>query len=294
VIIFFLLLLAIALAYLDAKELKDPEKKIRNKAIVKICIITIAALLQAFNEHIKEQASQDDKLANKKTLAFRDSIYVVKITKAQKSYEDSLRKYSKDNSEQIQSTAYNMTRIFGEGVKKGEVNTKNILTNTDENSKKLAVKLDSNKLKSANIELLREPHKAFKTRVDGNNIIGECWIENSGDETAYSLSFNVYIVFKTSLGFFKTHVAGIENITQNLSGGTARIVNINIAEGLGIYNDSDRIYCLVIGNYYNEETKNSKKEFRIGVYKNKATGENLHYQEPISIEEFLKSATLLN
>lgn len=292
------------LGVVKANELfsKDKRKNILNKITIYGYLFISCIILAFVLSFLRDNRSQQETaLIAKQNKHYSDSIQQANTENVRHLVSDNAQIVANKVSEikdktafEVQKSTDSVIKIFVQGLKRGDKNTKIILQNTDTNSNKIAVKIDSVKLKEAYIQLIPEPHNVFKIEMKGNELIPTVWIENAGDRVAYSVRFNAYLVFLINNRFYRIEDAIDNSPPTNLGGQVRRNLSYSIPiGGIGNFNLIDRFYCIVLGEYYIDETLKTKKEIKLATRLDRNSTECHIYDLNIPIDLFLKNAIKL-
>jgi len=222
-------------AYLETESDKDKNDKQRLK-IERMSVVDSISQLEIIR--LREESRN----------------YNMQLSAANKAHADSLRSYHRDDVQQIQSTAYNMTKIFAQ-------ESKNNAQQHQKTQSEIS-KIDT-KLRPAHISFLPEPSNCFVVSFSENTLTMSVRITNSGDKIAYGLSWVANVVLESKDGkFYRYPITDLPvkhglDMSSNLS----RSIELKRPLPDWFYANLINIYVVVNGYYYDDELLKKKKDF---------------------------------
>lgn len=256
---YILIILAIII-----EVLKERSKLLRLKPFDWWGWIIIVLLLISLNITFFENRANDKKMsdltASSNTANEQLSLLRLDSKQAKDEYANSLKAYGKRNSDQIQQTAYTMTKIFAEGVKKNEANTKYIVADAGMNKEEIKRKMDSiTESQLPNITYSQELVKMIQS--NDSLFLLPCFF-NSGKGVAKAVYiYAYYLVGINELNWeFYKPIMQVEN--TEMSAGEIRCANLS-SKFIPHYRFDSTNQAQVIlftGSYFNDDKRNPVKK----------------------------------
>lgn len=274
--------------------LKDDKVTLKiatNKNIVvtkrHMVIVLISCIILSFVLSFKRDGLSEDKLEakdrqHKTDDSLADINNAIREDKHKKEIVDVIFRTKESNKQDLTDNTTNILKAVKEQDK----------TNKQEHEKTRKT-VDSNKsLTPAYVQLLRQPHNAFKIGMNGDVLTGYCMLENSGDKTAFSVSFDLHIILIIKGKNYKLPPP-LPTFVKDLVGNTGRQADFELNIGASVFKNIEGFYCVVLGKFYRDENLKQDKGIDICLKYDVNSGVSNQCDFKGTTKNFLDEAILL-